>query len=143
VKPLTEQVDAFIESYFDGTFISGLADYVTGDKMITGRIEPYREKLNQLVDVLIPQYLSESEPSKKGTKAGIIYNIVLNLRTYGMIRSNPFSLKELNFYKDKCDKLEKETEALRTTVKESYDTIEKLQGYLVEEDKKKGSRTYG
>jgi hypothetical protein len=131
MRSIIEQVAEFIESYFNGTFVSGLSDtYVRRganprDTFIDQRINLGPETitigdstinvgflLKQLVEKLIPDYL-KAQDAEKEKIAGTIFQAIIQLRTFGMIRNNPFSFKELDFYKAQVKTLTQLVESVK------------------------------
>ena len=128
MRSIIEQVDEFIESYFDGTIISTISDVIIGHEVkIPSKTlkERVSEDLSSLVSILIPNYLKVKDGEKEKL-AETIYNIVIQLRTFGMVRNNPLSLRELDYFKSRCQKLEDDNNGLIKRIVELSDTVQKL-----------------
>ena len=128
MRSIIEQVDEFIESYFDGTIISTISDVIIGHEVkIPSKTlkERVSEDLSSLVSILIPNYLKVQDGEKEKL-AETIYNIVIQLRTFVMVRNNPLSLRELDYFKSRCQKLEDDNNGLIKRIVELSDTVQKL-----------------
>jgi len=118
MKSVTLMVDAFVEEFFDGTIITlphmrmkGIADKEFGyDKP-----EHLVKELTRLVGDLIPKYVRTDEANKSAL-ALEIFDIVVVLRSLGILSSNPKSVKELNFHRTRIAKLEEEKGQLEKQV---------------------------
>jgi hypothetical protein len=126
LRSLVEQVDAFIESYFAGTTISGMADYVTNPRPMSQSVEPYWTDLQTLINGEIPSYLKAESKDEQEQMAEVIYDTVLKLRTVGMLRFNPLSLRDLDFYKDRTTAAEDRNKDLEQKLREAYAAIDNI-----------------
>jgi hypothetical protein len=137
MKSITEQVDEFIESFFDGSINPITAENAV--KLInsgfnTERVKIIMSILEKITDEYIPQYLN-SENEEKEKNANRIYLLVLKGRRMGYFLNNPDKLKELNWYKSENERLKKENAELKDNV---TDLTKKFMAMTPTKDEKVG-----
>lgn len=135
MRSIIEQVDEFIEGFFDGRFIAitsdGVGKLIRNDYSIDN-IKRINESLKVTFD-LIEQYMNDDIGKEKVAKQ--IFTRVFRLRSNGYIRNNQNSLTELTKYKTENEALIQENIQLRENVK---DLTEKIMMLTSPKDEKVG-----
>jgi hypothetical protein len=140
MKPITQQVDEFIEGVFSGS-ITHLLQKSSEDRKIPNSMysTPEMSKIvgdtnSNLFNTLIPQYMTSEEPDKEQL-AKTIHKTVIQLGVLGIIDNSPINLDELNFLRTENSSLKAENAQLKEQVK---DLATKLLALSPPEDKKVG-----
>ncbi len=130
---LVELADEFIEGLYDGSILyydinveslpNGTTWVSHADQHNILIVNGTRTSLN----AAIHDYLIDQDDEVKEGTAKIIYNCVLILRRLGVIKNNPDSLKELNFYKQGYYDEFQISDDLRRKLKDAHDKINELQ----------------
>ena len=139
MKSIVEHVEEFIEGWFDGSIIFYNVDPIRLTRGTTWVSEHDQEAQSFANEKRIALSSALEKYVKKGKdnalQAGEIYASVLVLRGYGMIKNNPDSLKEINFYKQGYYDELKENDRLRDNLKEKLLKIEELQKIIEAQQK--------
>lgn len=153
-----EQVDQFVEDYFDGSIITPLArhDIQTSSfhaQMLTTKVKnPQGQDVSPL-DLLKGLESRASEYARRrdnpatassaetGELAILIFDGVLALRDAGLLQNSPDNPKILEFYKTRSKQLEEQNTKHRRELKDAYQIIQQLETRLGE--KAKGSKVIG
>jgi hypothetical protein len=108
MRPTIQQVDEFIEGWFDGsiTFIWTAKDMNSLKNSLPFNLKgtPLNDTLTTVVERLGPninRYVGAGA-TQKAELGGSIYQDVLFLRMFGIISNNPDTLKEVTYWKNKC-----------------------------------------
>jgi hypothetical protein len=113
MRPITDQVDEFIEGYFDGSIVSELEAIKQSRSLVKEARKLLMDDMQELIFDLVPKYLGmvDIEEEDKKTLAQKIFLQVLLLRHGALLKNNPDTLKEATYWKSRC--LTTEEEGLR------------------------------
>jgi hypothetical protein len=140
MKSIVEQVDEFMEGLADGSilFFNAFSPQQQPDHTWVTAMDTRSQELAdihvQILNDNIPLYLSLN--NKKEELAFKIHYSMLMLRSLGVIMNNPDALKELHFFKSRCEKLETEKQKLEARVS---DLSTKILGMTSPPDPKVGT----
>lgn len=132
MRSIIEQVDEFIENYYDGSITAILAqDYnhnsieqiLKNSAISADSFNDILKMLKQLSSNLIPFYLQTNNDEEKSSLALQIFNLVITLREFGALKNNPTKITELNWYKSEYTRLKEENKDLRQNVKDLTNTV--------------------
>lgn len=135
MRPITEQVDEFIEDVFNGDVITLLGELLGKDVDWQNAKLPIVffggskiadtvfEILGKLINELIPKYLQED--SGEGV-APELFHTVLRLRMIGGIKNNADTLKETTYWKSRCLTVELELNKKDDIIQSLNNDITKL-----------------
>ncbi len=133
MRSIIEQVDEFIEGFFDGSIISALdmmMDLKKTKPLLARMSQDFVDKLDRLNDTLrrekIPAYLKATDPSTKAQLAEFIFLAVFELRYTGVIRNNPDTAKEITYWKNRCLTEELESASKDKVILDLKEQITKL-----------------
>jgi hypothetical protein len=121
MRPIIDQVDEFIEGFFDGSIISSLDIMAErSSKRLLAHMK--NEDVNyidymsdKLRGELIPNYLKAEGEEKEKVGAAIFIG-VMELRYIGVIKNNPDTMKETTYWKNRCLTVELQNKQLTDTV---------------------------
>lgn len=119
MRPIIEQVDEFIECFFDGSVYSIMSmPIVQRNKEGISINKVKMDMIQDIVSNFIPNYIKAQNKKDKDKIAFKIFQSVTILRQFGDLRNNPDKLTELNHYKTENSKLREENEKLRKNVQD-------------------------
>lgn len=127
-----ELADDFIQGLYDGSILyydiktESLPNGTTWVSHLDSTVKSIVDGTRVLLNNAVEQYVSTTEEHKE-EHAKIIFGSVLKLRRYGVIKNNPDSLKELNFYKQGYYDEFQISDGLRRKLKEAHDKIDEQQ----------------
>jgi hypothetical protein len=135
MRPVTEQVEDFIEGFANGSITSVMHKHEGVPLIKDTRVMNLVAEMNSnLFNEMIPQYLT-ANPEKKQQMALEMLQIIMKLRMFGLIENSPISLCELQFLRNENDSLREDKKALQEKVS---DLSTKLLTLSVPEDSKVG-----
>lgn len=135
MRPVTEQVQDFIEGFANGSITSVMHKHEGVPLIKDTRVMNLVAEMNSnLFNEMIPQYLT-ANPEKKQQMALEMLQIIMKLRMFGLIENSPISLCELQFLRNENDSLREDKKALQEKVS---DLSTKLLTLSVPEDSKVG-----
>jgi hypothetical protein len=135
MRPVTEQVEDFIEGFANGSITSEMHKHEGVPLIKDTRIMNLVAEMNaNLFNEMIPQYLT-ANPEKKQQMALAMLQIIMKLRMFRLIENSPISLCELQFLRNENDSLREDKKALQEKVS---DLSTKLLTLSVPEDSKVG-----
>lgn len=133
---IIELADDFIRGLYDGSILyydikpeslpHGTTWVSHVDEVAKMIVSQTRTRLNQNMQL----YLTDPD-NQKEHYAKEVFEAVLLLRRYGVIKNNPDSLKELNFYKQGYYDEFQTSDDLRRKLKDSHDKIDELQKTVI------------
>jgi hypothetical protein len=135
MRPVTEQVEDFIEGFANGSITSVMHKHEGVPLIKDTRVMNLVAEMNSnLFNEMIPQYLT-ANPEKKQQMALEMLQIIMKLRMFGLIENSPISLCELQFLRNENDSLREDKKALQEKL---GDLSTKLLTLSVPEDSKVG-----
>ena len=135
MRPVTEQVEDFIEGFANGSITSAMHKHEGVPPIKDSRIMNHIAEMNaKLFNEMIQEYLT-ANPEKKQQMALEMLQIIMKLRMFGLIENSPISLCELQFLRNENDSLREDKKALQEKVS---DLSTKLLTLSVPEDSKVG-----
>ncbi len=135
MRPVSEQVEDFIEGFANGSITSVMHKHEGVPLIKDTRVMNLVAEMNSnLFNEMIPQYLT-ANPEKKQQMALEMLQIIMKLRMFGLIENSPISLCELQFLRNENDSLREDKKALQEKVS---DLSTKLLTLSVPEDSKVG-----
>lgn len=139
MRPLREQVDEFIEGYFDGSIISAYTTerFDKGVSLAHSSLSDPRlqEEEAHLTTKLIPHYIALVTGDPKLPKvpeqdlvdcAFNVFQQVLKLRSLGILLNSPDTLKETTYWKNRCLTVELESAQKDEKIRSLVENIDKL-----------------
>jgi len=135
MRPVSEQVEDFIEGFANGSITSVMHKHEGVPLIKDTRVMNLVAEMNSnLFNEMIPQYLT-ANPEKKQQMALEMLQIIMKLRMFGLIENSPISLCELQFLRNENDSLREDKKALQEKL---GDLSTKLLTLSVPEDSKVG-----
>ena len=135
MRPVSEQVEDFIEGFANGSITSVMHKHEGVPLIKDTRVMNLVTEMNaNLFNGMIPQYLT-ANPEKKQQMALEMFQIIMKLRMFGLIENSPISLCELQFLRNENDSLREDKKALQEKL---GDLSTKLLTLSVPEDSKVG-----
>lgn len=141
MRPIEEQVDCFIEDFFNGNIITVFHEKadLKGNEPISAALLILNKGVKDFAKAVGEGSESLGRLISEYTKAGAtgkaelayqIYNIIIGLRYVGILQNNPNNLKELSFYRSRAELQAKDIQERDEQIVGAMETIRKLRAEL-------------